>query len=90
MQLPLSSAAAIPPPEPGTRVQHRATGALAMVSGKPEPFKRSYLLPVAIEGTTRTELWPAALVMPLAKRDQLVAMGGLITPPKGYPLTKIP
>lgn len=88
--MPISSAAAIPPPEPGTRVKHRASGALAMVSGKPEPFKRSYLLPVAIEGTTRTELWPAGLVVPLPKTDQLLAMGGLITPPKGYPLTKIP
>ena len=88
--MPISRSAAIPPPPPGTRVRHGATSVVGLVAGKPEPFKRTYLLPVTIEGTTRTELWPAGLIEPLPKAQQLIAMGGKVQPPKGYPLTKIP
>ena len=94
--MPQRAAAPVPPryfpqpPPPGTRVRHGSTGALGLVTGKPEPFKASYLLPITIEGTTRTELWPAGLIDPLPKEQQLKAMGGCLSAPKGYPLTKLP
>ena len=71
----------------GTRVRHSKTRASGLVVGKAEhtglPFA---LVPIALEGSTRTELWPEHLIEVRPRREQPVALGGQFKAPEGYPL----
>lgn len=71
----------------GLRVVHALTSQSGLVIGKPEAigYNRS-LVPVAIEGSTRTELWPLKQIKVRPAAEQLAAMGGNFQPRKGYPL----
>jgi|ETNmetMinimDraft_21_1059911.scaffolds.fasta_scaffold00121_39 hypothetical protein len=44
------------------------------------------LLPVAVEQSTRYELWPVTQVQLLPLAQQFTALGGEYIPPKGFPL----
>ena len=44
------------------------------------------LVPVVVEGTTRTELWPLSRVVVRPDIDQCKKLGGEYKPPAGYPL----
>jgi hypothetical protein len=57
-----------------------------MVCGRPEPKGNTQLIPVTLEGTTRTELWPAGLTLVLPLKQQGKALGGALDLPPGYPL----
>lgn len=74
------------PPQAGLRVKHARSGRIAMVSGRPEPKGNTQLIPVTLEGTTRTELWPAGLTLVLPVQQQSKALGGTLELPPGYPL----
>lgn len=71
----------------GLRVVHALTSQSGLVIGRPEAvgYQRS-LVPIAIEGSTRTELWPIKHIKVRPTADQLPAMGGKYQPRKGYPL----
>lgn len=71
----------------GLRVRHTLTLACGLVIGMPETigFRRS-LVPVAIEGSTRTEYWALKHVVVRPTIEQFPAMGGEFEPRKGYPL----
>ena len=40
---------------------------------------------VALEKSTRKELWPIDQIQLLPKPQQLIALGGKFDPPKGFP-----
>lgn len=71
----------------GLRVIHALTSKCGLVIGKPETigFRRA-LVPVAIEGSTRTEYWALQHVLVRPTIEQVPSMGGEYHPPKGYPL----
>lgn len=71
----------------GLRVLHAQTRQPGLVIGKPESigYRRS-LVPVAIEGTTRTEYWILKHVIVRPVLEQFPAMGGEFRPRRGYPL----
>lgn len=69
----------------GTRVASLTDGRKALVLDGPERCGRVSIYRVAIEGSTRAELWSDNQLRPLAKKSQLVALGGKYEPPPGYP-----
>lgn len=71
---------------PGLRVRHSLTDVCALVIGNPESAGRYALVPVALEGSTRRELWPLHMSLPRPLSQQFVAMGGQFKPLPGYPL----
>ncbi len=72
---------------PALRVVHKTDHRHGFVVGRPEALgHRTALVHVAVEGSTRYELWPVHMVEVLPVRDQHVAMGGKYQAPKGYPL----
>lgn len=76
-----------PPLLVGQRVRHRKDQRSALVVGKPQMIgTRMALVPVIIESSTRSELWPETLVVHLPKRSQFPAHGGRFSAPSGYPL----
>jgi len=66
----------------GHRVKNINDGRNGFVISSPT----NKLVPVAIEGSTRRELWPEmqTKLKPLAQ--QLVKLGGKFKPPTGFPL----
>lgn len=85
--MPSSSLGRMPSPVIGSRVTHSVTQRVALVIGRTELTPGgARLLPVAIEGSTRQELWPIGAVSPLPAHEQPVALGGTYNPPAGYPL----
>ena len=71
----------------GTRVRHSRTRLSGLVVGRPEHTGLLFaLVPIALEGSTRTELWPEHLIEVRPRRDQPVALGGQFKAPEGYPL----
>lgn len=71
----------------GMRVVNRLDGRIGLIVGKPQAFgTRFSLLPVTIEASTRSELWPEHWIELLPKRQQFPAHGGIFSPSQGYPL----
>lgn len=71
----------------GTRVRHTVNRSSALVIGRPEHTGLTFaLVPVALEGSTRSELWPEHLIEVRPRREQPVALGGQFKAPEGYPL----
>ena len=70
----------------GHRVKHKVDNRQGMVSGHPQVTGvRDVLIPVALEGSTRKELWPHDQVQLLPNKLQMKALGGDYAPPKGFP-----
>ena len=74
------------PIEIGIRVRHRRDKRGGLVTGPAQHGINSPLIPVAVEGSTRKELWPSHLCARRPVGEQLPAHGGTFMPPKGYPL----
>lgn len=73
--------------KPGLRVRHAHDARTGFIVGRPEHLgSRIALVPVAIEGTTRQELWPETQLQPLPRAQQHLALGGRYQAPRGYPL----
>lgn len=69
------------------RVTHSIDRRPGLIIGRAEPNGlKSALYPVAIEGTTRIELWPEHLVAPRPEPEQFPHHGGIFIAPQGYPL----
>lgn len=60
-------------------------GRKGLVLEGPETHGRHRMYRVAIEGSTRAELWPESQIRKLRKQYQLTALGGTFVPPCGYP-----
>ena len=71
----------------GVRVTHTKDKRDGLITGPSEHGVGYRLIPVAVEGSTRKELWPEHLVQVMAIRKQLPQHGGQFKPPAGYPLT---
>ena len=71
----------------GIRVTHKSDKRHGLVVGPAQHGIGVDLIPIAVEGSTRNELWPSHLCTKKVKRHQLKAHGGNFIPPKGYPLT---
>lgn len=71
----------------GVRVTHKADKRHGLVVGPAQHGMGVDLIPVAVEGSTRKELWPKHLCNRRPRSQQLKAHGGDFSPPKGYPLT---
>ena len=70
----------------GHRVKNKVDGRQGMVVGAVEATGvKDILVPVALEKSTRKELWPSDQIELLPKSKQLVALGGKFNPPKGFP-----
>lgn len=71
----------------GLRVTHRSDGRSGFVVSRPESNgTKTKLVRIAIEGTTRYELWPLHLIQVKPTSEQHIAMGGKYESPAGYPL----
>lgn len=71
----------------GLRVRHHRSGQPAFVVGKPQHTGiRHALVPVVLEGSTRSELWPESWIAVRPLADQFPAHGGRFCAPAGYPL----
>jgi len=71
----------------GHRVKHKADGRKGMVFGAQQKTGvADILVPIALEGSTRKELWPIDQFNLLPQAQQIVALGGKFVPPKGFPL----
>ena len=71
----------------GQRVRHVIEDRIGFVVGSAESIgTRHTLVPVTIELSTRTELWPTALMELLPKNKQFPAHGGRFKAPSTYPL----
>ena len=68
--------------ELGHRVTNQVDGRDGFVVSAPY----NKLVPVAIEQSTRKELWPETQVLMKPQNEQLVAMGGKYNAPQGFPL----
>ncbi len=70
-----------------SRVLHASDGRHGFVVGRVQGtgWNRA-LVPVSIEGSTRTEYWPLTRVILRPQKDQLTKLGGNYNPPKGFPL----
>lgn len=69
------------------RVINAIDGRPGFVVGRPEyEGCRIKLVPVAVEGSTRYELWPLHRLKVRPLKEQHRALGGTYDPPKGYPL----
>ena len=71
----------------GLRVKHQTNKRSGLVIGPAQHGIGCDLIPIALEGSTRRELWPSHLCIKKDKHHQLKANGGSFTPPKGFPLT---
>lgn len=65
------------------RVRHAWDGRAAIVVGKPENDGRRLLVPVNLELSTRTELWPDSVIKIRHKREQFPAHGGTYQQKRG-------
>lgn len=81
-----SKAADALPVQPGLRITHRLTHQSGLVIGSAEASGRFSLVPVALEGSTRRELWPLHLIQQRPRLQQFKALGGSFKAPSGYPL----
>lgn len=71
----------------GLRVTHLDDGRPGFVVGRPEyEGCRIKLVPIAVEGSTRYELWPLHRLKVRPLQEQHAALGGDYQSPKGYPL----
>ena len=70
----------------GYRVTHKADQRHGLVVGPAQHGIGVDLIPIAVEGSTRNELWPEHLCTKRPKKQQLKAHGGSFVPPKGFPL----
>jgi len=71
----------------GLRVTHCRSGRGAFVVGKPQLTGiRHALVPVTLEGSTRTELWPESWIVVRPTAEQFPAYGGGFRAPACYPL----
>tara|TARA_B100000925_G_scaffold90808_1_gene65823 strand:- start:101 stop:343 length:243 start_codon:yes stop_codon:yes gene_type:complete len=70
----------------GMRVRHKATGQSGLIVGPSQHGIGYSLIPVALENSTRQEVWPEHLCVKRRVREQLPAHGGNYKPPKGFPL----
>jgi hypothetical protein len=76
---------------PGTRVRSTLDGRLALICGSPERARADLVLvPVMVEGSTRSELWATHRTELLPSVEQFAALGGRKRAPAGYPLTPVP
>ena len=66
----------------GPRVTNNVDGRDGFIVSSPY----NKLVPVAIEQSTRKELWPEVQVTLKPQEEQLIVMGGEYKPPKGFPL----
>jgi len=62
--------------EIGMRVRHLLDNRPGIVVGSPEANGRRFLVPINIERSTRTELWPDHQIKIRPKREQFPAHGG--------------
>jgi|TARA_B100001250_G_scaffold69684_1_gene55983 hypothetical protein len=70
----------------GHRVKHKVDQRQGMVIGAHQATGvKDILVPVAIEESTRKELWPLDQIELLPNKQQLTALGGSFNPPKGFP-----
>tara|TARA_R100000742_G_C4160006_1_gene1968 strand:- start:164 stop:406 length:243 start_codon:yes stop_codon:yes gene_type:complete len=70
----------------GHRVKHKVDKRQGMVIGAHQVTGvNDILVPIAIEESTRKELWPIDQIEKLPKKLQLTALGGEFKPPKGFP-----
>jgi len=72
------------PLEIGMRVRHTVDKRAAIVVGSPQSDGHRRLVPVNIEASTRSELWPEHLIKVRRKREQFPAHGGKYQPRPGY------
>lgn len=71
----------------GLRVLNRLDGRPGFVIGKPESMGTKFsLVPVVVEGSTRTELWPEHWIDVRPTAEQFPALGGRYQAAAGYPL----
>lgn len=78
---------AVRAPSLGLRVRHRVDHRTGFVVGSAERIgTRSALVPVIVEASTRSELWPESQLQVLPTAQQHRALGGRYTAPAGYPL----
>lgn len=71
----------------GLRVRHRVDGRIGFVVGKTECLGgRIALVPVIVEASTRSELWPETRIEALPLKQQHEGLGGKYQAPSGYPL----
>jgi|TARA_X000001382_G_C3052216_1_gene141459 hypothetical protein len=70
----------------GHRVKSKVDGRKGMIVGAHQiTGVKDILVPVALEKSTRKELWPIDQIQLLPKPQQLIALGGKFDPPKGFP-----
>tara|TARA_B100001250_G_scaffold134326_1_gene114864 strand:+ start:3601 stop:3843 length:243 start_codon:yes stop_codon:yes gene_type:complete len=70
----------------GHRIRNSIDGRQGMVFGNHQSTGvKDVLIPVALEGSTRKELWPIDQIELLPVKKQMVALGGEFNPPKGFP-----
>ena len=70
----------------GHRIKNNIDGRQGMVFGHHQRTGvKDILVPVALEGSTRKELWPIDQIELLPAKQQMVALGGEFSPPKGFP-----
>ena len=70
----------------GMRVRHKTNGKKGLIVGPSQHGMGFPLIPVALESSTRQEIWPEHLCIKQDKRLQLPAHGGEYEAPKGFPL----
>jgi len=71
----------------GLRVRRHRDGCPAFIVGKPQTHgSRFALVPVTLEASTRTELWPEHWIEVRPRIEQFPARGGRYQAPAGYPL----
>jgi hypothetical protein len=68
----------------GMRVRHALDNRAAIVIGTPEVDGHHTLIPVNLESSTRSELWPDQYVKVRPKREQFPAHGGTYRQRPGY------
>ena len=71
----------------GVRITHTKDKRDGLITGPSEHGVGYRLIPVAVEGSTRKELWPEHMIQVMPIRKQLPQHGGQFKPPAGYPLT---
>ena len=71
----------------GLRVRLITDGRIGFVVGKAERLgNRMALVPVIVEASTRSELWPEPRIEALPIKEQHLSLGGQYKAPAGYPL----
>lgn len=69
----------------GCRVAHCVSAQKGLIVDGPETHGCHRLYRVALEGSTRAELWHERQIRRLGQKSQLKALGGNYEPPAGYP-----